>query len=488
MSLYQRLCGHAEFQPDKIAIDSDAGQLTYSELKILANQCAVYFQSVGVMPGDRVAILSLNHPDWFIAVFAAAQCGVVLVPLNWRLSVDELHYVITDSDPVLLFYDKEFSDTASALHKDGMQLCKFATDEFPPIPATDQVSFCGSWYDDTVPFLLVYTSGTTGRPKGAVLNQRALMCSAEMSQHMTDLTANDRVLNVLPLFHVGGLNIQPLPALLYGATLVLHSRFNPDAAADVLGKKRITLVNSVPTILQAMLASPQWKPENYTALRAISIGSTDVPVSLIEQVHECGIPLIQVYGATETGPVAIYQRVENASMVGSIGRVGLLCEVRLCDEEGSDVASGQAGEIHIKGDNLLSFYWNNNEATAANVVDGWFRTGDVAHRDDKGFYWFDDRLKHVVISGGENIYPAELERVISEVQGVDEVAVVGRADERWGEVPVAVIVGSADKQTVLNSCESLARFKRPKDVVFVEALPRNALGKIQVHEVKKLVV
>ena len=236
-----------------------------------------------------------------------------------------------------------------------------------------------------------------------------------------------------------------------------------------------------------MLASPLWNHEHFRALRAISIGSTDVPVSLINQVHENGIPLIQVYGATETSPVAIYQRIEHADRVGSIGRAGLLCDIRLCNSDGTEVSPGESGEIHVKGNNTLSYYWNNQEATDTSLVDGWFRTGDVAHQDDEGFYWFDDRLKHVVISGGENIYPAELERVIREIPGVDEVAVVARSDDRWGEVPVAVVVGSVNRDSVLRSCESLARFKRPKDVVFVDALPRNALGKIQVQEVRKLI-
>ena len=489
MSLYQRLHGHAEFQPDKTAIESEAGALTYHQLEVLTVQCVSYFKSVGLEPGDRVAILALNHPDWFISVFAAAQCGVVLVPLNWRLSVDELGYVIGDSAPKLLLHDEEFAETAAALQSmfNNLPAGRFGSSEFPPKPVDDQETSNQSSSDVSAPLLIVYTSGTTGRPKGAVLDQKALMCSAEMSQHMTDLTVNDRVLNVLPLFHVGGLNIQPLPALLFGATLVLQARFIPDEAVTALSEKEITLINSVPTLLQAMLASPLWSSEKFKTLRAISIGSTDVPVSLINQVHDNGIPLIQVYGATETSPVAIYQRIEHASLAGCIGRAGLLCDIRLCDTEGKEVAPGQSGEIQVKGDNVLSHYWNDREATDSSLKDGWFRTGDVAHQDDDGFYWFDDRLKHVVISGGENIYPAELERVIREVAGVDEVAVVAKADERWGEVPVAVIAGSADKDAVLGSCESLAKFKRPKDVVFVEALPRNALGKIQVQEVRKLI-
>ena len=486
MSLYQRLSGHAKFQPNKTAIDSEAGQISYLQLKVLTDWCIAYFHSLGLVAGDRVAILSLNHPDWFIAAFAAARSGIVLVPLNWRLSVDELKYVVDDSEPAVLLHGEEFSSQANQIKQafSQLRLVDFASSSFPPEPShsTSQSDENDDVHDQTAALFIVYTSGTTGRPKGAVLSERSILCSAEMSQHMTDMTANDRVLNVLPLFHVGGLNIQPLPALLYGATLVLHARFDPNEAVQALISKRITLINSVPTLLQAMLSVSSWKPDRFPALRAISIGSTDVPVSLIEKINASGIPLIQVYGATETGPVAIYQRIEHADKAGSIGRAGLLCEVRLCNEAGEEVADGESGEIQIKGDNILSHYWRNDIATASNINDGWFATGDVAHRDGDGFYWFDDRLKHVVISGGENIYPAEIERVLRNVPGVDEVAVVGRADARWGQVPVAAVVGTVEKSIIMDACESLARFKRPADVVFVDALPRNALGKVLVQQ------
>ena len=485
MSLYQRLKGHAEFQPDKTAIDSEAGQLSYLQLKVLTDSCIDFFHALGLEKGDRVAILSLNHPDWFIATFAAARCGVVLVPLNWRLSIDELRYVIADSEPLVLLHDQEFSNQALELQKsfEHLQLVGFANSDFPP-EVSDSINQNAAFDEpdgSDTPFLIVYTSGTTGRPKGAVLSQKAIMCSAEMSQHMTDLTVNDRVLNVLPLFHVGGLNIQPLPALLYGATLILHARFSPVDAVNALTNNQITLINTVPTLLRAMLASSAWNPQSYRSLRAVSIGSTDVPVSLINNVQSCGIPLIQVYGATETGPLAIYQRIEHASKTGSIGKAGLLCDVRLCNKEGEEVAQGESGEIQIKGCNILNHYWRNEQATADCMNDGWFGTGDVAHRDSEGFFWFDDRLKHVIISGGENIYPAEIERVLRDVPGVDEVAIVGRADDQWGQVPVAVIVGTAEKDSIIVASQSLAKFKRPADIIFMDSLPRNALGKVQVH-------
>ena len=501
MSLNDRLRVHAEENPDKTAIEFDDQELNFYQLSVLIDQTASYFDSLGLTAGDRVAILALNHPDWFIALFAAARTGVILVPMNWRLSLDELDFVVQDSAPILLLHDKAFDDTANALCEryQSIRAAPFGSSDFPPIslaPERDN----GKQDNDkqvnhkknndaasTDPLLIVYTSGTTGRPKGAVLSQKSLLCSADMSCHMLDLQATDRVLNVLPLFHVGGLNIQPLPALLNGATLILPERFEPEATVRALREQNITLMTVVPTVLQAMLASDKWDVQEFGSLRALSIGSTDVPVSLINQVQKDNIPVLQVYGATETSPVAIYQRVEDADKVGSIGRAGKLCSIKLVDKNGDEVAVGESGEILCKGDNILSTYWSDEVASDESIKDGWFKTGDVAHQDKDGYYWFDDRLKHVIISGGENIYPAELERVIGEVDGVIEHAVVGRTDAQWGEVPVAVIAGYVDRQLVLDACAQLARYKQPRDVVYVDTLPRNALGKVLVGELRRIV-
>lgn len=500
MSLYQRLKGHAQFQATKTAIDFEGQLVSYQQLLNRVDECIAYFKSANIKTGDRVAFLALNHPDIFAFVFAASRSGIILVPLNWRLSLDELDYVIQDCSPSLLLHDADFADTASKLKANALTqgsggLITQAIGE-PLIESTGVppdlskvVNISGAEEDAELgrDFLIVYTSGTTGRPKGAVLSQRAILCGAEMSQHMLDLTSHDRVLNVLPLFHVGGLNIQPLPTLLYGGTLYLHARFDAAMAARVMEEQKITLINSVPTVLQAILATDEWKTSSYHKLRAVSIGSTDVPVSLINRVRERDIPLIQIYGATETSPAAIYQKIEDADKVGSIGKAGLLCDIRLVDANDHVVNTGNSGEIQVKGRNILSYYWNNKEATESSIDNGWFKTGDVAHVDNDGFYWFDDRVKHVIISGGENIYPAELERVIGELPGVEAVSVVGQSDDRWGEVPVAVIVGEPNEDNIKNACAKVARFKQPKQLYFVDELPRNALGKIQVQRVKELV-
>lgn len=508
MSLYQRLAGHARFQPDKPALElaatEGAATLTFQQLQEQVDRYCAWFSATRLKQGDRLAILALNHPDWFALLFAASRCGVVLVPLNWRLSLEELLYVIDDSEPLLLLHDAEFASTVDGIirskgqvaSREAPESCSEMTLECRWLQATsvDQpVDDKSNMYSERSladPLLIVYTSGTTGRPKGAVLSEQALLCSALMSQHMFDLSPADRALNVLPLFHVGGLNIQPIPTLLFGGTVVLHPRFDPAQAVAALEQDSITLINSVPTLLQAMIAQPAWDSARFASLRAISIGSTDVPIALIQQVHAKGIPLLQVYGATETGPVAIYQRIEQSGVEGSIGRAGLLCDIRLTDEQGVDVAAGDSGEIWVRGGNILSHYRNNPAANKESLQDGWFRTGDVAHCDDQGNYWFDDRLKHVVISGGENIYPAELERVIRLIPGVREVSVVGKAHERWGEVPIAVVAATPEvtEEAILMACQTLARFKQPKGVVFVEELPRNALGKVVVADVRELLL
>jgi fatty-acyl-CoA synthase len=281
------------------------------------------------------------------------------------------------------------------------------------------------------------------------------------------------------------LNILPTPAFSLGAAVVLHERFDADAACAALETVSHAIV--VPTVLQAIMACPAWDRLDLTGLQAMSIGSTDVPIDLIEVVQNRGVPVCQVYGATETAPFAIYQRWQEAVVTtGSIGRAGCACDIRLV-RDGQDVTDGTPGEIWVRGDNVLLGYWNEPELSATALIDGWFRTGDVATRDADGLYWFTDRIKHVIISGGENIYPAEIERVLRTHPQIEEVAVVGRADPRWGEVPVAVVVGALTAEDVMGALDGqIARYKRPQGVVFVDALPRNAMGKVVAEDVRAL--
>jgi fatty-acyl-CoA synthase len=385
--------------------------------------------------------------------------------------------MLDDSEAKLLVLGDDFSDTPVARPK----MSVIGLDELDRLPTAT----CPPAGDFASPLLLVYTSGTTGRPKGAVLAQQALLANGIMSHHAHAMTSDDHVLTVLPFFHVGGLNIQTTPALHIGATVTIHARFDATALLAAIAHDRPTLLLTVPSVLQAMLAHPAWPQTDLSSLRAISTGSTIVPPSLIDAVTARGVPVLQIYGATETGPTAIYTRLGgDLSRPGSTGLAGLLCEARIIDDTAADVPDGTPGEILVRGPNVLTEYWRNPDATAAALRNGWFRTGDIGTRDSDGYYVIHDRLKNMFISGGENVYPAEIERVLHAHPAVAECAVIGMTDPKWQEVPRAFVIlrpgatcSTDDLQSHVRS--QLARFKVPQQISFVDDLPRTALGKVQ---------
>ena len=464
--------------PNKPAIISDHDTLSYDELHQAITQVVNGLLSRGINHGDRIAWYGLNQPDAFILLFACARLGAILVPLNWRLADAEINEIIDDCTPKIIVHDHHFAEKANLLWSPLIS-------PLDALKSNQHQDLYAASAEDSL--LLVYTSGSTGRPKGVVLSQEALIANAEMSVEAHQMQPSDTVLNVLPLFHVGGLNILPTPAFSTGATVILHEGFDPERAIAALAQANLMIV--VPTVLQVMIAHPAWASADLSALRAFSIGSTDVPVALIEAVHAQGKPVIQIYGATETSPFAIYQSIDEAfNTVGSIGRAGRSCEISLQDHDGNILGDHQVGEICVRGQNILSEYWKDPELTKKSIRDGWFHTGDMAQRDEDGLFWFADRIKHIIISGGENIYPAEVERVLRACPGIEEVAVVGKPDPRWGEVPVAVVKSDANltEDEIINFMQNkLARYKQPRSVVFMDELPKNAMNKIVVDEIKK---
>jgi fatty-acyl-CoA synthase len=459
-----------ERQPAEAPALRFEGRVTrYGALATETRAAAAMLAAQGVRRGDRVAFLGANHPAQLVLLFACARLGAMLLPMNWRLAAPELAFILADAEPRLLLATREFLPAARALRADALD-AEAGWGEAPEQAAAGTA-------DDAV--LLVYTSGTTGRPKGAVLDQRALHCNALNSIDMHGLSAADRVLTILPLFHVGGLNIQTTPALSVGAEVLLHPRFEPAAFFAACAEDRPTLSLVVPAVMQALIAHPGWARADLSSLRAVGAGSSDLPLPLIKAFHARGVPVQNVYGATETAPIAIYQSREEAlAAPGAMGRPGLHVEAKLSPQ----------GEILVRGPNTLRRYWR-SEAPALDA-DGWFATGDVGRVDEAGRWWFTDRLKHVIISGGENIYPAEVERVLREAPGVLEGAVCGRPDPRWGEVPVAVVVpgpGFSREAVLAHFQGQLARFKQPHDVIAVPALPRTALGKVELVALRKLV-
>jgi fatty-acyl-CoA synthase len=479
---------NAAFAPDKPAIRFGRNTLTYSAFASRIAAAARTLKSeLGVARGDRVAILSLNHPDYLVLLYACARLGAMLVPLNWRLAVPEQVFILQDASVKVLIVEKDFAAVVEPL-KQALPDVRIVGLDFAP--TFDELLTSGSGdgrnphVDLSAPLLIVYTSGTTGRPKGAVLRQEALLWNAVMSQHMHDMTAADHVLTVLPLFHVGGLNIQTTPALQLGATVTLHPRFTPDATLDALASDKPTLTVLVPATMQAVIEHPRWSETEITSLRALTTGSTQVPPGLVDGFTARGVPVLQVYGSTETCPVAVYTRAGGDQRAGSTGLPGLVCEARVVDDAAAEVAPGVAGEVVVRGPSVFFEYWGNAAATVDTLRDGWYHSGDIGTRDADGHFFIHDRKKNMIISGGENIYPAEVERVLVAHPDVAEAAVIGRPDAKWQEVPVAYVVrrsGCACDARALEAhlLAQLARFKVPREYVFVDGLPRNAMGKVQ---------
>jgi fatty-acyl-CoA synthase len=472
--IWQHLQTVAQRTPDATALREREHYTPYRGLSRQVAATAALLAGCGVRRGDRVAWLGRNDVAQFSVLFACAQLGAIHLPLNWRLAVPELRFILEDSGATILAADPDddaMDELGLAAAPPG---CRLMWD-VETLHSEDCHDVIGDARD---PLLLVYTSGTTGRPKGALLTQHTVLANARHAQALFAISPADVVLTVLPLFHVGGLCIQTLPALLSGAAVVMHRRFDPDAFFDSVEAEGPTLTLLVPAIMRALVAHPRWASADFSSLRAVGAGSSDVPLDLIEAFHAKGAPVQQVYGATETGPIAIAQTREEAlAAPGSIGRPVPGVEARL--------APG-TNEILVRGPNVMSGYWNRENG----LNDGWFATGDVGRIDAHGRWWFTDRLKHLIISGGENIYPAEVERVLATAPGIVEGAVVGRADPKWGEVPIAVVVPGEgfDAARVLAHFDGrIARFKKPRDIVTVAALPRTALGKVAVAEVKKLV-
>ena len=491
----------AAFQPQKTAIRFRGCDISYAELwSHVESASGGLAERLKVAKGDRVAYLGCNHPHLLVLLFALARVGAMLVPLNFRLAPPEHAAILAHAGARWLVAEPDFFAHADKLRAMQPELSLVALSLVPPqrpregwLDWTDIAApgaaarACGA---DSDPVLIVYTSGTTGRPKGAVHTQSGLIWNAINSTHYHDLTSSDHVLTVLPMFHVGGLCIQTLPALHAGAAVTLHPRFDPGAWLAEVASRRPTLSLLVPATMRAVIDHPAWRETDLSSLRMMNTGSSTIPASLIAAFHDRGVTVTQVYGATETGPVTIYLRAEDARRkAGSAGKAAIHAEIRLVDDQDRDVPQGRIGEILVRAPNVMAGYWKDPDNPS--FQGGWFRSGDLAHRDDEGFYHLVGRSRDMIISGGENIYPAEIENVLADCAEIAESAVVGLENPKWGEVAVAAVVkkpGSAlDAVGVMRLFEGrLARYKHPRRVVFVDALPKNAMGKVQKFELRRV--
>ena len=491
----------AAFTPDKLAIRFAGDDLSYFAFAERIRRASSRLAALEVRRGDRVAYLGRNHPEMLALLFACARCGAIVVPLSWRHAAPEHARVLADCSPRAILVDATFTARSHALHDDHPGMTWTTLGDAPAgwigwgdldvTPATGSAARAASNLED--PVLVCYTSGSTGVPKGVVLTQNALFWNALNSAHMHDLTSADRVLTTLPLFHVGGLNILTLPAFHAGASVTLHEQFDPLATIEAIERERITLTVLVPAQLTAVMDHPRWRQADLSSLRMITTGSTIVSEAFVRRVNDRGLRLVQVYGSTETCPIATYIRAENADRkAGAAGLPALHCEVRVVDSEDRDVPPGQDGEIIVRGPNVSQGYWNTPAATAEAFRGGWYHSNDVGHFDDEGYLYVVARKTDMIISGGENIYPAEIENILLECPMILEACIVGRPDERWGEALVAIVVLQPGARMTEDDVlalfdDRIARYKRPREIRFTDALPRTALGKVIRTEVLKAV-
>ncbi|MGH3071811.1 MAG: class I adenylate-forming enzyme family protein [Gaiellaceae bacterium] len=471
----------ARTTPDRVAIDFRGQETTYAELDERSERLAAGFLEAGLERGDRVATLTGTSPAHVVVFFACAKAGLILMPLNTRLAPPELRYQLEDAEPAVLLCSDEHAELAASLHRRTAALEELVLQEHK-VPS-------GAADDDGL--LLVYTSGTTGKPKGALLTHANCFWTNLSVDRVAGLSAEDTVLQVLPQFHVGGWNVQPLLAWWKGATVVLEPAFEPARALSLIAEKRVTTMMGVPATYLFLSQEPGFASADLWTLRRAVVGGAPMPESLLETWRERGVEIVQGYGLTEAAPNVLCLPPEDAARKrGSAGKPYPHVDVALRDPDTGAVLDGAAeGELLVRGPNVFAGYWRNPEATAAAFADGWLVTGDVAERDAEGFYRIVGRTKDMVISGGENVYPAEIENVLHEHAAVREAAVVGVPDERWGEVCLAFVVLRADatEDELLEHCRGrLARYKVPQGIRFVESLPRNALDKVVKSELAEL--
>jgi fatty-acyl-CoA synthase len=462
----------ARTTPERVAIDHLGRTVTYEELDAASERLAGAFRARGLARGDRVATLTGNSPEHAAVFFACAKAGLIIAPLSWRLAPAELAYQLEDAEPALFLVEDEYAELARASGRPFEQLAL----------TSESGAALDAEVGDDDPLLLVYTSGTTGRPKGALLTHANCFWTNLSFDLATGVSDGDVVLQILPQFHCGGWNVHALLAWWKGATVVLERAFDPARCLALIEEKRITTMMGVPANYLFMSQEPSFAGADLRSLRRAVVGGASMPEALLETWRLRGVEIVQGYGLTEAAPNVLCVPPEDAvRKAGWAGKPYPHVDVRLSPE----------GELQVRGPNVFAGYWRNPGATAE-VFDGeWLRTGDVAERDEEGFYRIKDRLKDMYISGGENVYPAEVESVLHEHPAVADVAVVGVPDERWGEVGVAFVVPATDiseEQLVEFVRERLARFKAPKVVRLVDVLPRSGLGKVLKDELRASVV
>lgn len=492
------------YSPDKLAF-IDAGKspewrLTFRDANRRANKLANWLKSQGIGKGDRVAILAKDGYEHLDLFFACSKLGAVHTALNWRLHWQELLEIFHYTNPKILIFSDDFKEGVAnlianyqlpILHLDGNGLSSSLHFESTLQAASDSAVTCPSLEaEDTA--ALIFTGGTTGLPKAAQVSHRMIAWNT-LNTVIHDVTHNDVYLNVFPMFHTGGLFVYTLPQVIFGGTTILIRQFDPEQVLTLLEREKVTIFAAVPTMYQMLTTAPNWESADLSALRFCTSGGAPLPVPLVEKyTKEKNIRFKQGFGMTEFGPGIFALAPEDAiRKAGSIGRPNFYVDAKIVDEQNQFLGPNEAGELVLKGPSYSSGYFNNPEATKAAVDErGYFHTGDVALYDEEGYFYIVDRKKDMFISGGENVYPAEIEKVLYQHASVHMCAVIGLPDPKWGEVGRACVVLKPNQSVTEDELlkfmtERLAKYKVPKSVSFMAALPISAAGKILKRELKE---
>jgi fatty-acyl-CoA synthase len=472
----------ARFRPDAEALfDATTGRRwSYPQLRDEALAWAGRLAAEGVGPGDRVSVLAYNRGETFALLFACAELGAIMAPLNWRLSEPELRYQLDNLEPAVLV-----TDAANAGRISGGPR-RLSMEEGP---GTELLKGPGSRLED--PWVVLYTSGSSGRPKGALLTHGQLHWNALNTILACDLTADDSTLTFTPLFHTGGLNCLSTPLFHRGGRVVLTGGFDAGEAIKLIQEERVSVLMGVPTIFQMMADHPDFDGADLRCVRDALCGGAALSLPLLERYLARDIPLRQGFGLTEVGPNCF--SLPPTSLLSKKGSVGLPIhhvQARVVRGDGSECDPGEAGELLLRGPAVCAGYWRNPEATEESIVDGWFHTGDLLARDEDGYFYVRGRIKEMFISGGENVYPAEVEAAILDHPAVAQAAVIGVPDERWGEVGRAFVEPRPGEAVTAEALKDflggrLARFKLPRQIRVMAALPRTGSGKIDKQVLKK---
>lgn len=463
---------------------------TFFELNNRCNATANWLLAKGVEKGDRVALLSPNDICYFDLLLACGKIGAIFVPINWRLAPDEIKYILQDSSPKLVGYH---SHLAGKLSRYNQNIRTFRVDDKVEYILNKGEHVEISLHEND-PLAIIYTGGTTGKPKGVVLSHRSIIWNGINTIISWNLTNEDTTLTYMPMFHTGGLNALSIPLLMVGGSVVIGKDFIPEDAVRYLNDFKCTIALFVPTMYHMMIETEGFKNSNFPTMKTFLSGGAPCPLDIYETFNKKGLKFKEGYGLTEAGPNNFFIETSEANEKrGSVGKPMLFNSIKLLKEDGLEAKAEEVGEVLIKGKHSFASYWKNEEATMETVKDGWLYTGDLAKTDTEGYFYIVGRKKDMIITGGENVYPLEVEHWIASLPQVDEVAVIGLPDQKWGEVVTAFIVlkrqeSLSEEELKVHCSFKLGKYKIPKRIYMVEELPKTHVGKIDKKKLRELAV